>query len=53
MRGEDRTIGALFSYVDIEARNKVRVAFVFGIAAYDLVLLPKLLASAGEVCPAA
>jgi hypothetical protein len=28
-------------------------AFVFAMAAYDIVRLPKLLAPTGEVCPAA
>ena len=32
---------------------KVRAVFVFAIAAYDIVRLPKLLAPSGEVCPAA
>jgi hypothetical protein len=31
---------------------KVRAVFVFGIAAYNLVRLPKLLAPRPEVCPA-
>ena len=32
---------------------KVRAVFVFAIAAYNIVRLPKLLAPSGEVCPAA
>ena len=33
--------------------DKVRAVFVFAVAAYNLVRLPKLLASTGEVCPTA
>ena len=37
----------------VRGLDKVRAAFVFGVAAYNLVRLPKLLASTGEVCPTA
>jgi transposase len=39
--------------VKVRGLAKVRAVFVFGIAAYNLVRLPKLLAPRGDVCPAA
>ena len=38
---------------EVRGLDKVRAAFVFGVAAYNLVRLPKLLASTGQVCPTA
>ena len=37
----------------VRGLDKVRAAFVFAIAAYDIVRLPKLLAPTGEMGPAA
>ena len=39
--------------VKVRGLAKVRAVFVFAIAAYNIVRLPKLLAPRGEVCPAA
>ena len=46
-----KTVGGL-AQVKVRGLAKVRAAFVFGIAAYKLVLLPKLVAPTGEVRPA-
>jgi transposase len=50
--GWSKTVGGL-AQVRVRGLDKVRAAFVFGIAAYNLVRLPKLLAPTGEVCRAA
>ena len=50
--GWSKTVGGL-AQVKVRGLDKVRAVFVFGIAAYNLVRLPKLLAPTGEVCPAA
>jgi transposase len=50
--GWSKTIGGL-AQVKVRGLAKVRAVFVFGVAAYNLVRLPKLLAARGEVCPAA
>jgi hypothetical protein len=39
--------------VKVRGLAKVRAVFVFGVTAYNLVRLPKLLAPKGDVCPAA
>ena len=41
------------AHLKVRGLDNVRTVFVFGIAAYNLVRLPKLLASTGEVCPMA
>ena len=50
--GWSKTVGGL-AQVKVRGLAKVRGIFVFGVAAYNLVRLPKLLAPNGEVCPAA
>ena len=50
--GWSKTVGGL-AQVKVRGLAKVRAAFVFAMAAYDIVRLPKLLAPTGEVCPAA
>ena len=47
--GWTKTVGGL---AQVKARGlaKVRAVFVFGVAAYSLVRLPKLLAPIGDVC---
>jgi hypothetical protein len=45
-------VGGL-AQVKVRGLDKVRAVFVFGVAAYNLVRLPKLLAPTGEVCPTA
>jgi transposase len=50
--GWGKTVGGL-AQVKVRGLDKVRAVFVFGIAAYNLVRLPKLLAPTGEVCPTA
>ena len=50
--GWSKTVGGL-AQVEVRGLAKVRAVFVFGVAAYNLVRLPKLLASTGEVRPAA
>ena len=50
--GWSKTVGGL-AQVKVRGLAKVRAVFVFGIAAYNLVRLPKLLAPRAEVCPAA
>jgi len=50
--GWSKTIGGL-TQVKVRGLAKVRAVFVFAVAAYNLVRLPKLLASTGEVCPKA
>ena len=50
--GWSKTVGGL-AQVKVRGLAKVRAVFVFGVAAYNLVRLPKLLAPRGEVCPAA
>jgi hypothetical protein len=46
-----KTVGGL-TQVKVRGLDKVRAAFVFAMAAYNIVRLPKLLAPTGEVCPA-
>jgi transposase len=46
-----KTVGGL-AQVKVRGLDKVRAAFVFAMAAYDIVRLPKLLAPTGEMCPA-
>jgi len=50
--GWSKTVGGL-AQVKVRGLAKVHAAFVFALAAYNLVRLPKLLAPTGEVCPAA
>ena len=50
--GWSKTVGGL-TQVKVRGLDKVRAVFVFGIAAYNLVRLPKLLAPRGDLCPAA
>ena len=50
--GWGKMVGGL-AQVKVRGLDKVRAVFVFGVAAYNLVRLPKLLASTGEVCPTA
>ena len=50
--GWSKTVGGL-AQVKVRGLAKVRAVFVFGVAAYNLVRLPKLLAPTGEVCPTA
>ena len=44
--------GGRLAQVKVRGLAKVRAVFVFGVAAYNLVRLPKLLAPSAEVCPA-
>ena len=46
-----KTVGGL-TQVRVRGLDKVRAVFVFAIAAYNIVRLPKLLAAKGEVRPA-
>ena len=46
-----KTVGGL-AQVKVRGLDKVRAAFVFAMAAYNIVRLPKLLAPRGEVRPA-
>ena len=50
--GWSKTVGGL-AQVKVRGLAKVRAAFVFAMAAYDIVRLPKLLAPKGNVCLAA
>src|SRR3984957_13543702 len=50
--GWGKTVAGL-AQVKVRGLDKVRAAFVFAIAAYDIVRLPKLLAPTGEMGPAA
>ena len=50
--GWGKTAGGL-TQLKVRGLAKVRAAFVFAMAAYDIVRLPKLLAPTGEACPAA
>ncbi len=50
--GWSKTVGGL-AQMKVRGLAKVQAVFVFGVAAYNLVRLPKLLAPTGEVCPAA
>jgi transposase len=50
--GWSKTVGGL-AQVKVRGLAKVRAVFVFGVTAYNLVRLPKLLAPKGDVCPAA
>jgi transposase len=50
--GWGKTVGGL-AQLKVRGLDKVRAVFVFGVAAYNLVRLPKLLAPTGEVCPTA
>ena len=47
-----KTVGGL-AQVKVRGLGKVRAVFVFAVAAYNIVRLPKLLTPTGEVCPAA
>ena len=49
--GRSKTVGGL-TQVKVRALDKVRAVFVFAIAAYNIVRLPKFLAPRGEVRPA-
>jgi len=49
--GWTKTVGGL-AQVKVRGLAKVRAVFVFAIAAYNIVRLPKLLAPTGEMCPA-
>jgi transposase/IS5 family transposase len=49
--GWSKTVGGL-ARVKVRGLARVRAVFVFGLAAYNLVRLPKLLAPRAEVCPA-
>jgi transposase len=50
--GWSKTVGGL-TQLKVRGLDKVRAVFVFAVAAYNIVRLPKLLAPTGEVCPAA
>jgi transposase len=50
--GWGKTVGGL-GQLKVRGLDKVRAAFVFAVAAYNIVRLPKLLAPRGDVCPAA
>ena len=50
--GWTKTVGGL-AQVKVRGLAKARAAFVFALAAYNLVRLPKLPAPTGEVCPVA
>jgi hypothetical protein len=50
--GWAKTVGGL-TQVRVRGLDKVRAAFAFAMAAYDIVRLPKLLARKGEGRPAA
>jgi transposase len=50
--GWSKTVGGL-AQVKVRGLAKVRAIFVFALAAYNLVRLPRLVAPTGEVCPAA
>jgi len=49
-RAWTKTIGGL-THVKVRALTKVRAVFVFAMAAYNIVRLPKLLAPRGELRP--
>jgi transposase len=50
--GWGKTVGGL-AQLKVRGLDKVRAVFVFAVAAYNIVRLPKLLAPTGEVCPVA
>lgn len=50
--GWGKTVGGL-AQLKVRGLDKVRAVFVFALAAYNIVRLPRLLAATGEVCPAA
>ena len=50
--GWGKTVGGL-AQLKVRGLDKVRAVFVFAVAAYNIVRLPKLLALRGDVCPAA
>ena len=50
--GWGKTVGGL-AQLKVRGLDKVRAVFVFAVAAYDIVRLPKLLAPKGNVCLAA
>ena len=52
MQRWSKMVGGL-AQLKVRGLAKVRAVFVFGVAAYNIVRLPKLLAPTGEVCPAA
>jgi hypothetical protein len=49
----DARFSALYEAVGRPSKVRAVFVFVFAIAAYNIVRLPKLLASTGEACPAA
>ena len=49
--GWTKTVGGL-TQVRVRGLDKVRAVFVFAIAAYNIVRMPKLLAAKGDVLPA-
>ena len=49
--GWTKTVGGLMQ-VKVRGLDKVRAAFVFAVAAYNIVRLPKLMAARGELRPA-
>jgi IS5 family transposase len=50
--GWSKTVGGL-AQVKVRGLAKIRAVFVFAVAAYNIVRLPKLLIPTGKVCPAA
>jgi hypothetical protein len=50
--GWGKTVG-LLAQLKVRGLDKVRAVFVFAVAAYDIVRLPKLLAANGNLCLAA
>ena len=50
--GWGKTVAGL-AQLKVRGLDKVRAVFVFNVAAYNLVRLPKLLAPTGELCPTA
>ena len=50
--GWGKTVAGL-AQLKVRGLDKVRAVFVFNVAAYNLVRLPKLLAPTGEPCPTA
>ena len=52
MQRWSKMVGGL-AQLKVRGLDKVRAVFVFAVAAYDIVRLPKLLAPKGNVCLAA
>jgi hypothetical protein len=50
--GWSKAVGGL-AQLKVRGLDKVRAVFVFGVAAYNHVRLPKLLVPTGELCPTA